>query len=1205
MKPTIRTGRRSPLILLAGLLMAALLPSGAQQTADTSHQFSSAAEEATQPPVQSDHAVRLDRMILLLNPGPAREQALDSYLEVKSAGDKSRPSWVTPSQFAARFSLGKPEADKVAAWLRSKGFKVAALPAGRGWIEFSGTEKQVAGAFMLGNNQLESRAGRYQINGTVSLPPDIAPLVRGIGSLDGALSTVASGQVVSTDPKIGPAEAVAAELVPQSLDKALDLSSSSSAGSGQTIAFPSRSNVLQQDFSTFRQKYQLPQSDLLVQLAGEDPGPEADEPAMTAAVSWAGAAAPGARVLLVPARSTNATDGVDLALAAIVDGALAQTVAVEYVSCEAALSPGHLAFLRAIYRQAAAEGIAVVAAAGDSGAAACHDPGDATPITTGRAVNAYAATPWNTAVGAATLDSGSGRMTPWTVQAGEAAAGSTAALPLSSRATGGGVSSVYPTPSWQVAAGLPGTETANDSETGLGHFRAIPDLVMAVAAEKHGAALCPYGKTGCSLSDFAGSGVSAAIFAGIAARIAEAYGPQGNLAPNFYVLHSMQTVSAEVFRDIDSGDAQLACAAGSPDCTNAGAIGYSASPGFDLVTGLGSIRADTLVADWLEAQATGTAADTVVMTNTGGVTYNPTANITLSAKVSAASGSKVPTGTVQFYDETTAANVGTAVTLATDGTASYIVTGQFTTGGHNIQAQYSGDDTFKAAVSQPVTINVQPSPTSLTVAPSTKTPAGGSTITVTGTVIATNIGATPPTGTFTVNLDGVAQGSALVATTGGATSASVMVTVPASGSHTIQGTYSGDANYNNATSPSVTIAVAKAATVTTLSATPATLTAGTAETFTATIVPVSADITNYSITGTVSFYDAGKLLGTAPVTSNTAILTGVSLSSSASHTITANYSGDSSFSASVSSPLLLSNVLAPVTVTLVASNGVLAPGQPITLTATITPVSPPPATAEQHPSGYVLFYANSTLISSQVPVVVGAGNSGVASTTVPHLTAGQYSITAVYSGDPTYGPATSNAVSLAVEDFTVSCSPTSINIAQGTTQNVTCAVASLGGLTGPIQLVCEEQNPPQNGAITCTFSPPVINGSGSSNLSIVTTKGTSTAKLKLDQNDRSRTLMLAGGAGLALTGLFVCPLRRRARLVRSRLVNSVTSIVLFSAMLGSAAFTLVGCSNTVTVNTNIPPGTPLGVHTLKITAAEEVNTVSVSHVAYVTVNVTP
>ena len=48
----------------------------------------------------------------------------------------------------------------------------------------------------------------------------------------------------------------------------------------------------------------------------------------------------------------------------------------------------------------------------------------------------------------------------------------------------------------------------------------------------------------------------------------------------------------------------------------------------------------------------------------------------------------------------------------------------------------------------------------------------------------------------------------------------------------------------------------------------------------------------------------------------------------------------------------------------------------------------------------------------------------------------------------------------------------------------------------------------------------------------------------------------------------------------------------------------LGCnSSSVTLPSN--GGTPLGVHTLKITAAADVSTVTVSHYAFITVNVTP
>ena len=75
--------------------------------------------------------------------------------------------------------------------------------------------------------------------------------------------------------------------------------------------------------------------------------------------------------------STSATDGIDLSLAAIVDQDLAHTLVVDFSSCEARSERRPPGVLRGVYRQASAEGIAAIAATGDSGAAACHVPGEA------------------------------------------------------------------------------------------------------------------------------------------------------------------------------------------------------------------------------------------------------------------------------------------------------------------------------------------------------------------------------------------------------------------------------------------------------------------------------------------------------------------------------------------------------------------------------------------------------------------------------------------------------------------------------------------------------------------------------------------------------------------------------------------------------------------------------------------------------------
>ena len=1158
-------------------------------------------------------------MLLLLAPSAAQQKELDALLSAQQTpGNAGFHHWLTPAQFAGRFALSAADADGVVSWLRSQGFAVAALPAGRGWIEFSGTATQVERAFGAKLMAIGSSGeARYRLDGAVQLPAAISGRVTGLVSLDGAISAPAAtlpveaaGSVsqIAAETSLGKAGSGAQPLTPSLAGGWFGLASlhrEGVTGAGESIAIPARSNVRAEDFAAFRKSFGLSEATLDIHAAGEDPGRTADEAATMLAASWAGVAAPGAQIVLVPAASTNATDGIDLALAAAIDGALAHTVSLGYSACESSLSAAHQAFYAALYRQAAAEGIAVIAATGDSGAAACHSPFDTRPVTSGWGVNGLASTPWNTAVGAAAFSADATGLAAWQSTA-----------PAAAYATGGGLSAVYATPEWQFAAGVPASDPAEPEVSAPAHHRYLPDLSLSAGtslpagtAGMQGLAFCFAGETGrggdCRLMTAGGSAASAALLSGMAALVAQKYGPQGNLAPNLYAL-SRRTPAA-VFTDIVAGSTRLPCVLGSPGCLDAGngagEIGFDAGPGFDLATGLGSVNAAALVRDWATPAAVGTAAVTVEMTTAGGVTYNPSAIIALTARVLSGSGGSVPTGTVQFFDQTVRANAGTPVQLDSAGNATYSENGQFTQGGHNIAAIYSGDSTYESAESQPVTINIQPSPTSLVVSPSTTTPTGGATITVTGTVTSSNPGNAPPTGTLTINLDGIPQGHATLATSGATTSGSVNVVVPSAGSHTVQGTYAGDVNYNNSTSQSVTITVAKGASVTSIAATPSTLTAGVPETFTATIAPATASTTAFTFTGTVSFYDGGTtLLGTAAVNNNSAILTGILLSTTSAHTITAVYSGDTNWGPSVSSPLLLQPILLPVTITLTASTSTLAPGGSATLTATVTPVSTPIITAEQHPSGNVFFYAGTTLIGEGA-VAAGLGDTGVATVFVPQLPAGAYVLTAQYAGDTTYGPAISNSLNLAVEDFTVGCSVNNVNVQQGQTATVNCAVASLGGLVGPIQIVCAEQNPPQLGAINCSFSPTVIDGTGQTTLTIVTTKGNITQTSLNAQpqekpgNRHGPPFWPASGAALALVGLLL-PAGRRARWLRSS-----GRLMALALLLAGVAGVAAGCNGSSAMGTSA--GTPLGVHTLKITAAADVDTVTVSHYAYVTVNVTP
>ncbi|HTJ31464.1 MAG TPA: Ig-like domain-containing protein, partial [Acidobacteriaceae bacterium] len=341
-------------------------------------------------------------------------------------------------------------------------------------------------------------------------------------------------------------------------------------------------------------------------------------------------------------------------------------------------------------------------------------------------------------------------------------------------------------------------------------------------------------------------------------------------------------------------------------------------------------------------------------------------------------------------------------------------------------------------------------------------------------------------------------------------------------------------------------AVGTTASTTSLAASPTTLSAGKRETLTASVAPaVTVAGTTYVLTGSVVFYDGATVLGTAQVAGNVAVLADITLAATATHTLTAAYSGDTTYASSVSSPVVMGATLLPVTVTLAESGSTLAPDHPVTLTATITPISPPPLSGEQNPSGYVLFYAGSSLITGQVAAAQGPGNTAIASTVVSSLAAGNYAVTAYYSGDPTFGAATSNALNLQSEDFTVGCAANNITMAQGATQTVGCNVALLGGLTGTIEVVCAEQNAPQVGAIDCSFSPNTVINSGATTLTVIT-QAPSVATA-----GQARGGWLA--AGICLLLMPIC-LRLRRRGLRF-----AAWCLLLAGLAGSG----LGCSNSV------------------------------------------
>jgi LPXTG-motif cell wall-anchored protein len=240
--------------------------------------------------------------------------------------------------------------------------------------------------------------------------------------------------------------------------------------------------------------------------------------------------------------------------------------------------------------------------------------------------------------------------------------------------------------------------------------------------------------------------------------------------------------------------------------------------------------------------------------------------------------------------------------------------------------QYSGK-TISTLPATTTALSVTPNPA-----------VAGQTVTFTAQVTAAS-GSTVPTGTVNF-MNGTTQlGTGTLNSSGQATYTTTSLAV---GSYPVTAVYSGDTNFSGSTSPAVTLVVnaqpVAASTTTTLVTSAATANAGQNVTFTATVAGPSGS--TGEPTGTVTFLDGTSTLGTGTLNASGVATYSTSSLSVGTHSITAQYSGDTNFAPSVSSAIT-ETILAAPTFTLATKTTSLSitPGQSGTTTLSVTPVN--------------------------------------------------------------------------------------------------------------------------------------------------------------------------------------------------------------------------------------------------------------------------
>ena len=515
--------------------------------------------------------------------------------------------WLTPEEFGESFGRSPEKIDTVKGWLISHGFTIDETAKGGTWINFSGTAAEVDLAFHANMHDYNVDGHLHHANSTdPSIPRALADLVAGPVSLHNF-----PRKAMHTQPRQMPE----AELQPGYTESngTHDLAPGDFAviygvnnvynmgydGADVTIAIVGRTHPdgAIPKWNKFRSTFGLPLNPPDVTVNGPDPGDLGSDEDSEADldVEWSGAVAMGATINFVTSELTNSADGVDLSAQYIVDSNRFPIMSDCFGTCESQNTgaTGN-AFYYSLWEQAASQGITVFVVTGDSGAYSCTDE-NGNP-TGGKAVNGLASTPFNIAVGGTQLSDASTYWNPANTGNGTSALGYIPEVAWNNYnaqndwvfwASGGGASSLYGKPAWQVCPGVP-----NDG------LRDMPDVSLnADINVGYRVYTCTNATGPCSSNSWVivgGTSAASPSFAGIMALIVQSKGGQrqGNFNSVFYQLGNAQysgvSGASAVFNDITSG--------------NNGFIGngvdlpgYSCTPYYDLVTGLGSVNVTNLL----------------------------------------------------------------------------------------------------------------------------------------------------------------------------------------------------------------------------------------------------------------------------------------------------------------------------------------------------------------------------------------------------------------------------------------------------------------------------------------------------------------------------------------------------------------------------------------------------------------------------------
>jgi subtilase family serine protease len=471
--------------------------------------------------------------------------------------------FLTPQQFDDQFSPTADRQQQVINFLRTQGFTVTHVSPNGLLIDANATVAQAEAAFQVSINNYKVGANTFFANASPpTIPGSLSSLILSIGGLDNSThwkpivqSSLSQQKLVLRSGKSHKAQATPSGYGPSDLLGAYDgkaLHQANVMGDNQTVAVFELDGYQSSDVTQYLQNYNLGTpniSNVLVDGFDGSAGQGAIEVALD--IEVVAAMAPHANQIVY--EGPNTTQGVNDTYNKIVTDNRAQITTISWGECEAQSGAAELQTLDSIFQQGAAQGIAMFAAAGDSGA---YDCGNGT-----LSVDSPAGDPYITGVGGTNLQLNNGAYGSETVWGNSS----------NNEGGGGGISSTFKMPSWQTGPGVQNQYSNGNRE--------VPDVSADADPATGYAVYCTVSAAGCPSSGWivvGGTSAAAPLWAGSTALINQYLQQQGKSREGFanpalYGLENAQQPYTP-FHDITSGNN----------------LYYPATPGYDEATGWGS-----------------------------------------------------------------------------------------------------------------------------------------------------------------------------------------------------------------------------------------------------------------------------------------------------------------------------------------------------------------------------------------------------------------------------------------------------------------------------------------------------------------------------------------------------------------------------------------------------------------------------------------